>query len=364
MKRNSLEWLTVILTVAFISVAGIKFHQRNITHQHQEPIAQRPIDEFPVAPIPEKPKTPESPNISNKIPAYLDYSGIVTQIKEWNTQAKDLTEVGTYGKSKRGTDLYYIRIHNSYDTKPKPKVLITACIHGNEPWSTGVVMGYAGTLLGEYGKNQEITDLVNSRDIYIIPVVSPDSYPHSRHVDGVDPNRNFPGPSNPNRQSVPPVKAVQDFVLKIKPNAVISGHTWGRIFLHPYGDKNDYCPDHAEYQRIIGKMGQMCQYNVKRACEMYGTPIHGTEVDWYYRHGAFSSSPNGQINQGAFSIVMEMGTHQRIPTHREIEEEFNRTFRAVLHFIQEAPLVEIWWKDGQPVNRDGKPKKTSLRKAA
>lgn len=327
MKRNSLEWLTVILTVLFVSVVGIKFHQKSLVNQEQ-PIAQRPIEEFPVAPIPEKPKAPESPNISNKIPAYLDYSGIVAQIKEWNTQAKDLTEVGTYGKSKRGTDLYYIRINNSYDTKPKPKVLITACIHGNEPWSTGVVMGYIGTLLGDYGKNQEITDLVNSRDIYFIPVVSPDSYPHSRHVDGVDPNRDFPGPSNPNKQSVPPVKAVQDFVLKIKPNAVISGHTWGRIFLHPYGDKNDYCPDQAEYQRIIGKMGQLCQYNVKRACEMYGRPIYGTEVDWYYRNGAFA-------------VVMEFGTHQRRPTHEEITSEFQRTFQGVLWFIKEAPVVEL-----------------------
>lgn len=326
MKRNSLEWIVVILFCTVIGVGGIKYHQKHLAHKEQ-PIAQRPIEQ-PTPPAPETPKFPESPNITNKIPAYLDYSQIVTQLKEWNSQAKDLTEIGTYGKSARGTDLYYIRINNNFDKKDKPKVLITACIHGNEPHSTGVVMGYAGSLLGEYGKNQEITDLINSRDIYIVPVVSPDSYPQSREVNGVDPNRDFPGPSNPNRQSVPPVKAIQDFFLKIKPNAVISGHTHGRIFLHPYGDKNDYCPDQDEYKRIVGKMGQLCQYNVKRACEMYGRPIHGTEVDWYYR-------------QGAFAIVMEFGTHQRKPTHEEIKGEFNRTYQGVLWFIKEAPIVQL-----------------------
>lgn len=344
-------------------MGSIKYHKKYLVQK--EPIAQNSIEQLPLAPIPETPKFPESPNITTKIPTYLDYSQIITQFKEWTSQAKDVSEIGTYGKSANGTDLYYLRINNNFDKKDKPKVLITACIHGNEPHATGVVMGYAGSLLGEYGKNQEITDLINNRDIYIVPVISPDSYPFSRAVNGVDPNRNFPGPSNPNKQSVPPVKAIQDFVIKIKPNAVISGHTWGRVFLTPYGDKNDYCPDHDEYKRIIGKMADLCQYGMKRACEMYGTPIHGTEVDWYYRHGAFSSSQNGEIHSGAFSIVMEMGTHQRIPTKAEIEDEFNRTFRAVLYFIKEAPLVEIWWdKNGNPVNRDGTPKKIALRTTA
>lgn len=327
MNRNTLEWIIVVLFTTLICVGGIKYHQKYLA-QKEQPIAQLPIEQLPPAPIPETPKFPESPNITNKIPAYLDYPQIVTQLQEWNSQAKNLTEIGTYGKSAKGTDIYYIRINNSFDKKDKPKVLITACIHGNEPHCTGVVMGYIGSLLGEYGKNQEITDLINNRDIYIVPVVSPDSYPYSREVNGVDPNRDFPGPSNPNKQSVPPVKAIQDFVIKIKPNAVISGHTWGRVFLTPYGDKNDYCPDHDEYKRIIGKMADLCQYGMKRACEMYGTPIHGTEVDWYYRHGAFA-------------VVMEFGTHQRKPTHEEIKGEFNRTYQGVLWFIKEAPIVQL-----------------------
>lgn len=366
MKRNSLEWLVVIFTVIFIAVGGIKLHKKYLANQ----IKQRINDEFsaPSIPIPEKPakpKFPQSPTISNKIPAYLEYAGVVAQLKEWNIQAKDLTEIGTYGQSSKGTDLYYIRINNKFDLKPKPKVLITACIHGNEPHSTGCVMGYAGIILAEYGKNQEITDLVNSRDIYIIPIISPDSYPHSRDVNGVDPNRNFPGPNNPNKESVPPIKAVQDFFLKIKPNAVISGHTFGRVFLTPFGDKNDFCLDHTEYQRIVGQMGEICQYKIKRACEVYGRPIYGTEIDWYYLNNAFKTLPNGKtIHSGAFSVVMEFGTHQRIPTHKEIVDEFNMTWKAFLYFLQEAPKVEIWWDEsGRSVNPDGSLKTSWLRAA-
>lgn len=358
--RGTLEWVVVLLTAALICVGGIKYHQKH------QPIAQAPPPQITPPPVvPEKPKTPAKPNISTPVPAYLDYGQIVQQLNQWKQEAADLTEIGTYGKSSRGTDVYYIRVRNNLDDQPKPKVLITACIHGNEPWSTGCVMAYIGTILSSYGESQEITDLVNSRDIYFVPVVSPDSYPHSRHVDGVDPNRDFPGPHKPNHRSTPAVAAIQNFFNEIKPNAVISGHTHGRIFLHPWGDNTQPCPHHDDFARIIGEMGRLCQYRVIRACQMYGRPIFGTEVDWYYRNGAFSNSPNGRIKRGAFAIVMEFGTHQRIPTHGEIEEEFNRTFKAVLHFIQEAPLVEIWWDEqGNAVNPDGTPKRTALRRAA
>lgn len=321
--NNNLVWAVCFLTLALAVAFGVK-------HKSQPPAAA-PIAEAPIQipeVKPEPPKTPRVPNISVKIPSYLDYPQIVTQVQKWATEAPDLTEVGFYGKTKRGTDICYIKICNKLDPKPRPKVLITGCIHGNEPWSTGCVMAYAGTLLGEYGKNKEITDLIESREIYIIPVISPDSYPHSRHVDGVDPNRDFPGPSRPNHQSTPSIVAVQNFFLKIKPNAVISGHTHGRIYLTPFGDKMQVCPNDADYKRIVGKMADMSNYRIDRACNMYGRPIHGSEVDWYYRNGAFA-------------IVMEFGTHQQRPSLDQITSEFNRTWSSVQLFIKEAPVVQI-----------------------
>jgi len=323
MKGINLVWAVGVLTVALFIAFGIKT-------RNNHPLAEQPIVQIqpPVEFIPEPPKTPRIPNITVQIPPHLSYSEVVAQVQKWGQESPDLTEVGFYGKTKRGVDVCYIRICNKIEAKDRPKVLITGCIHGNEPWSTGCIMAYAGNLLDGYGKNKEITDLVESRDIYIIPIISPDSYPHSRHVDGVDPNRDFPGPSRPNHKSTPSVLAVQDFFLKIKPNAVISGHTFGRIFLTPYGDMNQKCPNEADYQRIIGQMGNMCDYKVNRACNNYGRPIYGTEVDWYYRNGAFS-------------VVMEFGTHQRNPTLEEITSEYSRTWAGVLWFIKEAPVVPI-----------------------
>lgn len=268
-----------------------------------------------------------NPKISNPLPDYLNYDQIISQIKEWNEEASEITKVGKYGKSSGGKDLYYFRICHP-ENQNKPKVLLTASIHGNEPLSTSVMMAYAGSILDKYGEDPEITELVKTRDIYLIPVVCPDSYPHRRYVGGVDPNRNFPTEDNPNKRSIDSIQNLRDFFLRIKPNAVISGHTFGRLYLIPWGDKRALCPNNSDYEKIIGKMGLMSHYDMMRACNMYRQPIHGTEVDWYYRNGAFS-------------IIMEMGNHQRIPEYSETKGEFDRTFKAVLYFIDKGPLVEV-----------------------
>ena len=123
-------------------------------------------------PITLPPAEPYNPAITTKIPGYLNYQMTVAQLKKWNSEAPDLTEVGTYGKSSRGTDIYYIRINNKEQWgMDKPCVMITACIHGNEPLSSSVVMGYIGTILDKYGDDPEITKLVNERDMYFVPVL-------------------------------------------------------------------------------------------------------------------------------------------------------------------------------------------------
>jgi hypothetical protein len=38
---------------------------------------------------------------------------------------------------------------------------------------------------------------------------------------------------------------------------------------------------------------------------------------------------------------MEMGQHQRIPSMEDTRVEFEMTYRAVLTFINEAPMVEL-----------------------
>src|SRR5574343_28191 len=79
-------------------------------------------------------------------PSYMNYDQTVSKLKEWESEASELVDVGTYGKSSKGRDLYYLRVTNERIKEKRPVILITACIHGNEPLSSSVVMWYIGNL--------------------------------------------------------------------------------------------------------------------------------------------------------------------------------------------------------------------------
>lgn len=278
-------------------------------------------------PSPNKEVQPNSPDINEYIFGHQSYEDIFKTFKNWESKAQDLVEVESYGKTTNQKETYYIKISNE-NNPGKKKILITACIHGNEPLSTSTVMAYAGMLLSKYGKDEVVTNLINEKTIYVVPVVSPDTYPSSRHVDKVDPNRNFPTLKDPDKISVAPIKNLQNFFLKIKPDSVLSGHTYGRVFLIPWGDSNEDNPNLEDYKRIASKMCELSKYRYQRACEMYNRPIYGTEIDWYHRNGAFA-------------MVMEFGSHQRKPTLKETEQEFEKTVESVLYFMKESTEVEI-----------------------
>lgn len=270
---------------------------------------------------------PKSPNVGDYTLSYKTYDEITSLVRRWEIDSPKLIESGVYGKTTEGKDCFYFKISNENKVHSK-SVMITASIHGNEPWSTSTTMAYAGWLLSEYGSNERITRIIDSTEIYFVPVVSPDSYPFSRRVDGVDPNRDFPSLKNPNKKSVSPVQNLRDLFLEIKPNSVLSGHTYGRLFLVPWGEVKSQNPNFEDYERIAKEMSSLSGYRWMKASQLYGTPIIGAETDWYHRNGAFA-------------MVIEFGTHQRKPSESDTEKEFEMTKDSFLFFLEESVRVKI-----------------------
>jgi hypothetical protein len=275
---------------------------------------------------PTAPVIPDKYNITTLSPKYLDYNEIISQLKVWNQEAPEITEIGSYGKTSNNNDICYIRIGKKTNA---PKVLITACIHGNEKIANAVVMGIICKYLSDYGRDSAVTQLVNERDVYWVPVVSPDSFiDDQRHVDGVDPNRNFPYPGQPNVDSIPPINSLREFFLKHQFKAAISTHAYGRIYIYPYGYTNQPCPDHQTYRDICGRMATYAQYKSDQIRNVQtAPPYHGFEADWFYLNGALG-------------MVAEVGIQFRPPVS-DIQPEINRNYKSYLLFISEAPMVKL-----------------------
>lgn len=284
-------------------------------------------------PSPPKPKAPETgPYDIGRIliEEYLNYTELKEQLKNWNNEAPEITDVGSYGKTRAGTETAYLRM----GTKGRPKVLIHAAIHGNERLSAAAIIGMVGKMLYDYKRDDKVTWLIKNRDIYFVPVLSPDTYLDERYVEGVDPNRDYPFPGRGG--SYPkssPIKLITAFHLKHKFKAVMSGHTFGRDFFWP-----SICsPKDEEFHKgLAEEMANIAGYDPSPVSEQ----PHGYEVDWYYWKGAVAMITEFGQSYSSGRWRRRWGYDHDQPVEN-IKPETEKTYRSFLLFIKRAPEYTV-----------------------
>ena len=135
---------------------------------------------------------------SSKLPdwkdgEYHDYYVTMEMLDLFEDEYPNLVDLFSIGKSVLGKDIWCIRLTNEKNDVVKSSCLIDGCIHGCE-WEAGEACLYlAEYLLINFEKNDTITNILNSSEVYIIPLVNPDSRQddYRFNENGVDLNRNF-----------------------------------------------------------------------------------------------------------------------------------------------------------------------------
>ena len=108
---------------------------------------------------------------------YYNHDEVVAVLEAMHAAHPDLTRLESLGKSEEGRDIWCLTVANRRtgpDTQ-KPGVYADGAIHGNEIQATEVCLYLAWQLLDKYGKWDRITELVDTRAFYIVPMVNIDS---------------------------------------------------------------------------------------------------------------------------------------------------------------------------------------------
>ncbi|GLI27267.1 zinc carboxypeptidase [Agromyces rhizosphaerae] len=130
-------------------------------------------------------------------------------------QYDDLTELITIGQSVEGQDIYAMRVTEKADTKKagsRPAVLYISTQHAREWIAPEVNSRLLKHVLSNYGSDPQITEIVDTRELWFVIVANPDGYDWTFEegqrlwrknladnngdgeittIDGVDLNRNF-----------------------------------------------------------------------------------------------------------------------------------------------------------------------------
>lgn len=142
---------------------------------------------------------------------YIKYEDTTIWLKKMCDHFEHLCSMYSIGTSVQSRRLWVIKISSdsprSVERKiGKPMFKYVGNIHGNEVLSRQLLLYLIQHLLINYGRDEEVTSIVNSTEIHIIPSMNPDGYEIANEGDcpgfdnksgrlnahGKDLNRNFP----------------------------------------------------------------------------------------------------------------------------------------------------------------------------
>ncbi|MDG2054058.1 MAG: M14 family zinc carboxypeptidase [Phycisphaerales bacterium] len=306
---------------------------------------------------------------------YRTYDEVVTKIDALVAAHDGISEKIVLGSTHENRDIVGLVINTDSSTE-KPAILLNGCQHAREWISVMVPMYIAEQLLVGYGTDPQITLLLDSTEVVIVPIVNPDGYVYSHTTErlwrknrrnngngtfGVDLNRNWDidwgGPESTSTNSnsdvyigegpfsEPETSSMRDLVLS-RDNIVahIDFHNYSQLILQPWGHTNDLPADYEVINDLGARMNQAI-YDVHGESYPHGSGstfiylASGTCEDWHYSQGIFGYTI--ELRPSSSQPGFLLGADQIIPTGEE-------NFQAVLEMMEFAnEPAQILFPEGQ-----------------
>ncbi|MGH8969147.1 MAG: M14 family zinc carboxypeptidase [Actinomycetes bacterium] len=269
--------------------------------------------------------------------AYRSYSekgGIRDELVDTTRQNPGLTKLVSLGTSVKGQRIYAVKVTKgarSVRDGSRPAVLYGGAQHAREWITPEMVRRLMHHVLDGYGTDPKITQLVNTTELWFLPVSNPDGYDFTftednrlwrknladndgngtiTGADGVDPNRNFktkwgfdnegssPDISSatyrgPSAGSEPETKALDALLGRVGFEHYINYHSAAELLLYGIGwQVSTPSPDDVIYEAMVGTDDNPAVpgYDPDISAELY-TTNGDTDTHAQVAHGTLGFTP-------------------------------------------------------------------------
>lgn len=252
---------------------------------------------------------------------YNNWETIEAWTKQVASENPNLISRSTIGTTFEGRNIYLLKAGKAGSNKPA--IFIDCGFHAREWISPAFCQWFVKEAVRTYGSESQMTQLLNTFDFYVVPVLNIDGYVYTWTTNrmwrktrsvrsgstcvGTDPNRNFNagwcsiGASRspcadtycgPAAESEKETKALADFIRKnlssIK--AYLTIHSYSQMLLYPYSYAYKLPANNAE-------LNTLAKATVNELASLYGTkytygpgastiyPAAGGSDDWAYDQG-------------------------------------------------------------------------------
>ncbi|MBY0415037.1 MAG: succinylglutamate desuccinylase/aspartoacylase family protein [Bdellovibrionales bacterium] len=253
---------------------------------------------------------------------YRNWAQVEADLKIIAKNYPNIATLDTYGITAQKRNLYSLKLSTGGENKPK--LMLTAATHGDELITTEVLFSLTNELVAGFGKDARITKILEARDIYIIPVVSPDSFEvRERYVQRKDPNRSYPWPENEKNQTVDVIEAMMNYTNKMKFTGSLDLHAYGKLVMYPWAYTKKAPTNSADvvtFKDLVQSMARDNQYTAGQI----STTIYvaeGSSCDYYY------------WKSGTRAIAVEIG-REKIPHWSKIPAMVKESREMIWTFLE------------------------------
>ncbi len=106
----------------------------------------------------------------------LRYDELTTLLQKWAAERPDLVQLESIGKTPKGREMWFLTLtnHATGSAEEKPALVVDGNMHATE-WAGGVAaLHFVHKLLDQYGTDERVTRLLDTRTIYVLPRMTPD----------------------------------------------------------------------------------------------------------------------------------------------------------------------------------------------
>ncbi|KUM74623.1 zinc carboxypeptidase [Streptomyces sp. ISL-22] len=308
---------------------------------------------------------------------YHNYAEMTSEINTLVSANSSIASQRVIGQSYQGRNIVAIKISDNVATdESEPEVLFTHHQHAREHLTVEMALYLLRELTSDYGSDSRVTNMVNNREIWIIPDLNPDggeydiatgsyrSWRKNRQPNsgssyvGTDLNRNWNyrwgccggssgSPSSDtyrgaSAESAPEVKVVANFVRSRVVGGVqqikagVDFHTYSELVLWPFGytysdtTTGMTADDRNAFAAVGQKMAASNGYTAEQSSDLYITD--GSIDDWLWG------------SQKIFGYTFEMYPRSSsgggfYPPDEVIERETSRNRDAVLQLLENADCM-------------------------
>jgi murein tripeptide amidase MpaA len=238
------------------------------------------------------------------------------------------------GQSLQGREIYAMRISTSPSTHDpaKPVAWFDALHHAREPMGGESLLQFANHLATNFGVDDAVTRIVETRNVLLIPCVNPDGYEYNRQTNpngggmwrknrrggyGVDLNRNYAhewgsqwGGSSGSQGSEtyrgsapfsePETQAIRDLLALQVPGMSVSAHTYSDLWIYPWGYDTVFTTENQQFRNWSAEQTEANGWVYGTAWEVLYT-ANGVSVDYQYdEHGTYAFTPEIGNNGDGF----------------------------------------------------------------